>query len=109
MESRVDLPTLRKWKLFIACKAGKEAYNCLENDAECSMRRHIVSCQIENEKETEYLQSKINETALLYIKEMMEERGFTKEEKLKIMDELIQTMKKKYTECCPKEGGHLCE
>ncbi len=75
------------------------------------MRRHTVSCQIENEKEIEYLQSKINGAAVLYIKGMMEESRFTREEKLLMIDELIKRMKERHTEkgCCPKEGDRLCE
>ena len=63
------------------------------------MRRHIVNCQIINEKEMERLQYIINNTAILYIKGMMEERGASKEEKLRIVDELVKSI---------KGGNRLC-
>ena len=53
------------------------------------MRKHAVNCQIENEKKIEYIQSKINETTILYIKEQLSMSEFTKEEKLTILDMLI--------------------
>ena len=57
------------------------------------MRKHAVNCQIENEKKNEYIQSVINGSALLYIKEIIDKGGFTKEEKLMIIDTLIANMK----------------
>lgn len=110
MESRVDLPTLRQWKLFIAWEASKNAYNCFENNAEFLMRGHTVNCQIENGKDMKYLQPKINGAAILYAKEIMKEGGFTREEKLRIVDELIRGVKesscKKFL---AKEEDYPCE
>ncbi len=57
------------------------------------MRKHAVNCQIENEKKNEYIQSAINGSAILYIKEIIDKGGFTKEEKLMIIDTLIANMK----------------
>lgn len=57
------------------------------------MRKHAVNCKIENEKKNEYIQSVINGSAILYIKGMIDKGGFTKEEKLMIIDTLIANMK----------------
>lgn len=57
------------------------------------MRKHAVKCQIENEKKVEYIQTKINESAIRYIRERINTGGFTKEEKLMLLDELIVNMK----------------
>lgn len=57
------------------------------------MRKHAVSCQIENEKKIEYIQTKINESAIRYIRERINTGGFTKEEKIMIIDALIANMK----------------
>lgn len=63
------------------------------------MRKHAVNCLIENRKDTDYIQNKENEFAVLYVKKIIEEGGFTKEEQLKILDEIIKKM---------KEGTVLC-
>mgnify|MGYP007123081989 FL=1 len=74
------------------------------------MRNHTVNCQIENGKEMKYLQPKINGAAILYAKEIMEEGGFTREEKLRIVEILIKGVKES---CCKKplekEGDYPCE
>lgn len=57
------------------------------------MRKHAVDCLIENRKDTGYIQNKGNEFAVLYIKMLMEEGGFVKEEQLEIIDELIKRVK----------------
>lgn len=57
------------------------------------MRKHAVNCKIEKEKKNEYIQSVINGSAILYIKGMIDKGGFTKEEKLMIIDTLIANMK----------------
>lgn len=57
------------------------------------MRKHAVNCQIENEKKIEYIQTRINESAIRYIRERINTDGFTKEEKLMIIDALIANMK----------------
>lgn len=57
------------------------------------MRKHTVNCQIENEKKLEYMQSKINESAVLYIKERIGGSRLAKAEKLMIIDTLITNMK----------------
>lgn len=57
------------------------------------MRKHAVNCQIENEEKIDYIQSKINESAILYIKKRISVNGLTKEEKLTILDTLITNMK----------------
>lgn len=57
------------------------------------MRKHAVNCQIENEKKIEYIQTKINESAIRYIRERINTDGFTKEEKIMIIDALIANMK----------------
>lgn len=57
------------------------------------MRKHAVNCQIENEKKVEYIQSKINESAILYIREWINDSRLTKEEKLTIIDTLLVNIK----------------
>mgnify|MGYP000647922976 CR=1 FL=1 len=57
------------------------------------MRKHVVNCQIENEKKIEYIQFKINEAAILYIKDLIDKGSFTKEDKLLIIETLIANMK----------------
>lgn len=57
------------------------------------MRKHAVNCQIENKKKIEYIQSKINESAILYINERISDSGLTKEEKLTIIDTLLVNIK----------------
>ncbi len=57
------------------------------------MRKHAVNCQIENEKKIGYIQSKINESAICYIKERISEDGLTKEEKLTMIDTLIANIR----------------
>lgn len=63
------------------------------------MRKHAVNCLIENRKDTDYIQNKENEFAVLYVKKIIEEGGFTKEEQLEILDEIIKKI---------KEGTALC-
>lgn len=57
------------------------------------MRKHAVNCQIENEIRLEYIQSEINESAALYIKERIDGSRLTKEDKLMIIDTLITNIK----------------
>lgn len=57
------------------------------------MRKHAINCLIENRKDTEYIQNKENEFAVLYVKMLIEEGGFMKEEQLELLDELIKSVK----------------
>lgn len=57
------------------------------------MREHAVTCQIENEESTKYLQYNINKYAVLYFKKKLQERGLPKDEQLRIVNELIDSIK----------------
>jgi len=57
------------------------------------MREHAVTCQVENEESTKYLQYNINKYAVLYLEKKLRERGLPKEEQLRIVNELIDNIK----------------
>jgi len=57
------------------------------------MRKHTVNCQVENENSTKYLQYSMNKYVAIYIEGKLRESDFSKEEQLKILDNLIERMK----------------
>jgi len=57
------------------------------------MREHAVTCQIENKESAKYLQYNMNKYAVLYLGKKMRERGLSKEEQLRIVNELIDDIR----------------
>ncbi len=57
------------------------------------MREHHVCCQISGDKAAANIQNEINIYTALYIKEYLGGGGFTKDEKIKMIDELINRLK----------------
>ncbi len=57
------------------------------------MRKHDIHSQIEGDISAEYIQNKINIYMALYVKKALYESGMPKEEKLNVIEKLIEYAK----------------
>ena len=62
------------------------------------MRRHEIHSQIDSKILTKYICNTVNVFSASYIKKRLDESGLTKEERLKLIDEIIQYMRTDNTE-----------
>lgn len=63
------------------------------------MGKHDVRSQIDSNVPTEYIQHKINLYTTLYVKRILDENDMVKKDKLKIIDEVIECVKKEIPLC----------
>lgn len=62
------------------------------------MRRHEIHSQIDSKILTKYICNTVNVFSVSYIKKRLDESGLTKEERLKLIDEIIRYMRTDNTE-----------
>lgn len=62
------------------------------------MRQHKINCILKGDKETlylQYLQNTINEFTTIYIEKCICESGLSRQEQIKVLEQLLNSLKEK--------------